>query len=77
MSKLQELVMDREAWQAAVQDVTKSQTQLATELNWTVKENKSLNGSPEVKVSILDSFHISVGCFFTYSGIPIPQGTKE
>ena len=37
LSRLRELVMDREAWHAVVHGVTKSQTQLSdwTELNWT------------------------------------------
>ena len=37
LSELQELVMDREAWRAAIYGVTKSRTRLSdwTELNWT------------------------------------------
>ena len=41
-SKLQELVMDREAWHTSVHGVAKSRTQLRnqTELNWTESKHK-------------------------------------
>ena len=42
LSKLRELVMDREAWHAVIHGVTKSQTRLSdwTELNWTDGRSK-------------------------------------
>ena len=44
LSKLQESVMDREAWCAVVHEVTKSRTQLSnwTELNWIISDAEHL-----------------------------------
>ena len=59
LSKLQEFVMDREAWRAAIHEVTKSQTRLSdwTELNWFPKCQHSLLPSPVWPLSIcLDSW---------------------
>ena len=42
LSELREMVMDREAWHAAIHGVAKSQTRLrdCTELNWTARRSK-------------------------------------
>ena len=50
LSKLQELVMGREAWHAAIHGVTKSQTWLSDWTDW-------LKSRQDVRGIVLDSFH--------------------
>ena len=52
LSKLRELVMDREAWRAAIHGVAKSRTQLSdwTELNWSHWGPEALPRSPDYQL---------------------------
>ena len=51
LSKLQVLVMDREAWHAAIRGAAKSRTQLSdlTELNFEVSKDKRQKNSKQLK----------------------------
>ena len=48
LSELRELVMDREAWRAAIHEVAKSRTRLS--------DRTELNGSKIMKIKMLDTF---------------------
>ena len=61
LSKLQEFVMDREAWRSAVHEVTKSWTWLS---NWT--ELNTVKSSSVVNEAEVDDF-LEFSCFFLWS----------
>ena len=57
LSELQEMVMDREAWRAAIHGVAKSWTRLSdwTELNWTTRTMQKTVPSSEFLLWLLSS----------------------
>ena len=63
LSKLWELVMDREAWRAVVHGVTKSQTQCMTELNWPAPRSRPAPGKTcsENPFSTVRKIHSKLG----------------
>ena len=65
LSRLRELVMDREAWHAGIHGVTKSQTWLSdwTELNWYYSTQIILLPYQQIKVI---QFSIKLHCFLFF-----------
>ena len=59
LSKLQEMVKDREVWRAAVHGIAKSQTRLS---NWTTKQHKGIQRDWEVYPQNTSKWEVEEKC---------------
>ena len=74
LSELQELVIDREAWSAAIHGVTKSRTQLSERLNWTEPWETDQMLTKSAAVELLQMIQ-NVKYYLASPCCSLPQGT--